>query len=831
MRPAALPASRGGCAMRKRFWPAAALLGLLAPWAQAQMIDEAELRAEGADAVLSVRMTTSVQYLRSVAARSLDLVQAFYNITPSRDPAKPLEGERRRLAALGSLPEITITDEEDKGRPGRKLVVRFSTAQRFTVRQGRGNNTIDVVIQGLGDAVRAAEALPRPAAEGAGKTVIVLARGNAPVGMDMPLPRALARYELVTDTREIEGRTEHRLVLRGFADREEAQRALRALERFPQARIEVEAAAAPPAVTATVAPAPTPATAAAPSSAPTPALLARARELRATGDNAGALAALEELLGQAGAAEAAEAQALIGDVRLALGDTVRARAEYETYLKLYPQGAEADRVRAQFAALPAPVAAVARPEKPAEAVQITASIAQTYYGGQSKTLTELKDTPLEGQIPQIVSTDTISGTDQNQSVTSLDFGWRQRDKSRDLRFVFRDSFTAEGMANRPSRNRLTALYVDYRALPHGVTARVGRQSGLGGGVLGRFDGATVGWAFPSRWKVSGVIGQPTDVLLDTQRHFYGVAVDTDSLLPGVGAGSYLIEQKIDGQIDRRALGLELRYFRPNANVFSIFESDLIMKTLNIASITGTFIAEDNSTINVLYDRRATPLSMLGNALFFPDPTATTFPRTVRDLLNTKTLEQLRQTVKDTTAFTTQGTAGFTRPLTEHWQAGLDARFTAIGEILPVPDVLPSGLAASRATTFGVQAIGTNLYSQRDTHVINVSYLTGHNSANRFLPAGPQNVAVEYSGWLASYNNLSVPWPSWQLEPSIRLYSQSTTSGIRTMRVTPGMRLTWRFRPGWSLESDLNLEQSKTTGPNQNESATRAYYYLGYRFDL
>ena len=188
-------------------------------------------------------------------------------------------------------------------------------------------------------------------------------------------------------------------------------------------------------------------------------------------------------------------------------------------------------------------------------------------------------------------------------------------------------------------------------------------------------------------------------------------------------------------------------------------------------------------------------------------------------------------MQDTTAFTTQGTAGFTTPLNERLQVGLDARFTAIGEILPVPTVLPSGLAPSRATTFGFQAIGTNLYSQRDTHVVNVSYLTGHNSANRFLPAGPQNQAIDYSGWLASYNNLSVPWANWQLEPSIRLYSQTTTTGIRTLRITPGMRMTWRFRPGWSLESDLNLEQSKTTGPSQNESATRAYYYLGYRFDL
>lgn len=73
----------------------------------------------------------------------------------------------------------------------------------------------------------------------------------------------------------------------------------------------------------------------------------------------------------------------------------------------------------------------------------------------------------------------------------------------------------------------------------GLSARLGRQSGLGGGVLGRFDGALLGWAFKPKWKLNAVAGVPTDTLLDAKRHFYGVSVDADALLPRTGGGGLM----------------------------------------------------------------------------------------------------------------------------------------------------------------------------------------------------------------------------------------------------------------------------------------------------
>ena len=51
------------------------------------------------------------------------------------------------------------------------------------------------------------------------------------------------------------------------------------------------------------------------------------------------------------------------------------------------------------------------------------------------------------------------------------------------------------------------------------------------------------------------------------------------------------------------------------------------------------------------------------------------------------------------------------------------------------------------------------------------------------------------------------------------------------RWAPGLRLTWRVRQEVALESEINVESSKTTSATRNESASRTFYYLGGRYDF
>jgi hypothetical protein len=181
---------------------------------------------------------------------------------------------------------------------------------------------------------------------------------------------------------------------------------------------------------------------------------------------------------------------------------------------------------------------------------------------------------------------------------------------------------------------------------------------------------------------------------------------------------------------------------------------------------------------------------------------------------------LRQQVRATTAYTTQALLGVTTPITPNWQAGADIRLTNVGALLPVPEILPNGAPSTgNLWSLGFQAIGTNLYSARDTHVIGFTALKG----------------PTYDGRLVSYNHSTQLAEFWQLEPSLRYYTQSDTAGVKATRWTPGLRVTYRVFKQVSLESEFNTEFSRTvsslTTPRRDEKAQRSYYYLGGRYDF
>jgi hypothetical protein len=743
--------------------------------AHGQVIDDVDLKRVGGNVVLTIRMAQPIQFRRSVNAASDDLVQVYYDVLPGGERPSFQEGERKSAGGAAGLPRVTVTED---GGPSaltnRKLVVRIDGgAAPMRARAGRDNRSIEIQIDGLGAKAAELAALPQANAPAALASGVASSAAANPAA---PTPGLVAAVGSPSDA-EIEARS--------------AQ------------------------------------------------LLGQARAAMARNDTALAIETLNEALNLPPNSGTREAQEMIGTARLARGDVAGARREFELYLALYAKadgigGAKAagpdpaaDRVRMQLksvmlvspkdvAAAPGRAAAVAPALPSASSTQLNGSVSQYFYGGSSRTNTQLMDTPLGGQLPQVVAESTFSGPEQKQLVSSVDLNWRSRDVDRELRFGFRDSYTVNGMPGQPNAHKPTALYLDWREFAAGLSGRVGRQSGMGGGVLGRFDGLQAGWRFQPKWKLNIVAGKPTDDLLDTRRWFAGTSLDVEGLLPHLGGSAYTIEQKIDGQIDRRAVGMDLRWFEPNASVFTQLEYDLVQKGLNTASLQGTYTLTDNTTFNVLLDHRATPMLMLGNALFFADPSQAVLPRTINDLLKFHTLDELRQQVTQTTAYATQGLLGLTTPINSHWQLGGDLRLTRVGAIAPVAVLLPAGLPSTgNIWSASVQAIGTNLYSERDTHVFNFTLLRG----------------PTYSGWLMAYNNLSVPAEGLQIEPSVRFYSQTSNGNVSTRRLTPGMRLAWRGGPRWVLESELSVEAAGSQAPAINERSTRLFYTLGYRLDL
>lgn len=808
----------------------------------AQLVDDVDLRREGADAVLQVRFVTPVQYRRALVPRSGDTAQIFYDVVATRGLPNLVPSERR-IAGGAAMPDITLGDESaGRGDLSRRLVLRLSRAASLQVRAGKGDRAIEIVLAGLGPDIPATLRATASNAPTTGFQIALQQSEDPNLQLDTPIPSALQRYQVFTGQRSVNGRTLYEVNLGYFgtlAGAEAARQQL--LRRFPQASI--VALAPPPAPAAAPFPAAPAATVGAPSAAATAsgaastpaevdakaaALLAAAKEADARQDPATALDKLNALLNLPPNPATREAQALIGQVRERMGDTARARTEYQAFLQLYPTGPDAERVRAVLARLPAPVAVAAPKARAAvePSSTLTGSLSAFHYGGASKVRTqEFRDSPISG-LPELVGDNTLSGVDQKQLLGNVDVNWRYRDVDTDMRFVFRDAYTADQLNSDKSRNRLSALYFEHRSLSLGTSVRLGRQSATGGGVLGRFDGVQAGYALAPKWRVNVVAGVPTDKLLESKRRFYGAWIDADALAPNLGASLYTIRQTIDGETDRSAVGTELRYFSPSVSATAIVDYDTSIRGLNIASLQGTWQLEEASVLNFLYDRRKTPMLMVGNALFFQDPALALLP-SLRALLDTGlTIDGLRARVRSTTSDTTQALLGATTPINKTWQVGADVRLTDVGEILPVAVILPSGQGRSRNVAIGGQLIGTNLYSQRDTHVLSATVLQGKN----YSLTDPITVS-RYAGGLLSYNNSSQVNETLLLEPSLKLYRQGQTGGLRTTRWTPGLRLTYRMLKQVAIESELSAEYSRTTGPGFDETSHRTYYYVGGRYDF
>ena len=206
-----------------------------------------------------------------------------------------------------------------------------------------------------------------------------------------------------------------------------------------------------------------------------------------------------------------QAQEMVGLARERSGQLGKAKAEYDLYLKLYPDADGAKRVKERLALLekrlagkPAGARSVAEPvESRAPVKTVFGSFAQYYYEGSTKSESAFNT-------PTTVDQATLSSRDLSAIVTTVDANARYRSDQSDIRLVFRDTDSISLIDRNPSRNRLDAAYVDYRELQGPLSLRLGRQIGTSGGIFGRFDGAIGGYQLTKKWRISAEVGSPVE---------------------------------------------------------------------------------------------------------------------------------------------------------------------------------------------------------------------------------------------------------------------------------------------------------------------------------
>jgi hypothetical protein len=287
-------------------------------------------------------------------------------------------------------------------------------------------------------------------------------------------------------------------------------------------------------------------------------------------------------------------------------------------------------------------------------------------------------------------------------------------------------------------------------------------------------------------------------------------LEADSILERLGGNFYLLEQSTQGITNRRALGAELRYAGERWSLNTLLDVDTVFGKVNAVSVHGSVQLGNQTHLTLLVDGRRAPSLQLTNALISSGAAS------LRTLLQTRTLAQVKADALATSATARQWLVSLSRPLSERWQFSTDLRYSAVGALPAVGDFEASP-ATGAQYGWSMQLTGTNLYSKHDVHNLNLSLLS----------------TPLFRGAQLAYNNLTALADNGDLtlEPSLRLYWQLDKQDVRLLRAGPGLRLSWRASRRGSLLGELLYEATRTSGPTNHDSSHSVFFYVGYRYEL
>jgi len=536
-------------------------------------------------------------------------------------------------------------------------------------------------------------------------------------------------------------------------------------------------------------------------------LLERSRAALTRGDNAAAIQLLDQLLQLPPNRYSQDAQELIGLAHERNGEIAEAKREYALCLKLYPDWPGAERVRQRLADLEAaPTTKTLKTAKKQEVSISTAygSLSQYYYRGNSRV--ETTETPMVG--PPLTQP-AFTALDQSALITNIDLTGRFRSGDYDNRVVIRDNYTMNFLENAENVNRLYAAYAEVRNKLHDYSGRLGRQPGNSGGVLGRFDGISMGYSFLPKWRINVVAGEPADFNpINSDKQFWGTSLDVGTFAEHWNGSAYYIGQTVDGIIDRQAVGTELRYFDPRSSLLSLVDYDVSYGVLNIALLQGTLQVGSKTSLNLLIDHRKAPVMQTSNAVIGETDTS------IHSQLLTLSEDQLRAQAEARTPTADLIMIGATHNFNPTWQLGGDIkRYNISGT--PASGALPATPDTGNVFVYTVQGIGTGLLTKRDVSVLSLSYLTSE----------------AYKGESIALNNRTLFQEKWTFDLSLVYYMQEGSTGTDLTRLTPIVRVGYRWRDSVTFELEAGMEKGQTTSSTQTEDFTRNFYMLGYRWDF
>lgn len=515
----------------------------------------------------------------------------------------------------------------------------------------------------------------------------------------------------------------------------------------------------------------------------------------------------QQVLGLPDNAYSQNALEFLGLVYERMGKPQDAVQVYEQYLQLYPQGSDAERVHQRWMSLASatqPLPEKRRPasdERPA-AWQTSASLAQYYY----------RDTFSVNSAATEVTASLLN--------TDLDIASRYRSDSSEDRVGFSAGYSHDFLNKSSSQDRTTRVssaYLEHRDNDNGWWVKGGRQTSSRDGVMGRFDGVRLGYDLTPSLQLVAVAGFPVASAYDGpagERSFSGLSLNMGPYADHWEFSLYALEQTNQGLIDRRAVGGEVRYFRPELSLVSLLDYDIFYHELNVGSLLFNWNASENTQINATLDQRKLPMLTTENALqgqITSDFQAVRDIRALRDLYSDQDIYRL---ARDRTADAFTGTLGFSHALSSSVRLSSDINLFNVSAT-----AASGGVAATPASgdqyAWNAQLTAAGLYSEQD---------------------------VSHLGWRLSSTSTSSSWgvfggsrfplsERWQLFPRLSLdHVDWTQSNNQQWRLQPKIRAEYSTGPA-QLEMELGAEWNNSQLQDGSEQSRSVFAVLGYRYEF
>lgn len=559
----------------------------------------------------------------------------------------------------------------------------------------------------------------------------------------------------------------------------------------------------------------------------------------------------------------AEAQELLGVVRERNGQFAHAKAEYDAYLKKYPKGKGAERVRQRLAVIATAEADPPRklrkagagfkpdrrkptrtaqlnnqrnskgntgtgesvsksdkrkydrfsiiPEKRRKSEDPTAyktrfygSVSQYYYFNQGFT-----------RFQEFESRRTIKDDDifQNSVLTSTNLIGSAENNTHHFSWRFSGTHEGDFTEAYENRYRVSAAYAEMVLKEYGTRLRIGRQTRHTGGILGRFDGGLLSWETNEKITLNLVTGSPVDRTRDLpflyDRYFFGASVDFKDIVGTMDMTLYAFEQRTDTLIDRRAVGIELRYIDDTRSFFGSADYDFNFNLVNSVLVSGSYTFSDNSTISASADYVHSPNLNLTNAL--QGQTVDTLDA----LRNIYSVSLIKELALDRTTETMSANVAYSKPLNKMWQVSVDGTvFHTSGN--PASGGVAAIVSPGTEYFASAQLVGSGVFKPRGIFSATARY-ANTSSSNLYL--------------FDTY--LRYPfYKKWRLRPRIKVgYRELKRRGGSEVFVIPSLTTNYKFSKATSFEVEVGGRWSNRETTLGSENSKEVYLIGGIRYQF